>query len=299
MNFDEIFSHLNKKMVALSISRAADETVLRPVLRLMEEYNISIYLVDDENRLKQLLESMGTAYPEHPDIYIYHAESDDESAEIAVGLAADGTCDILMKGAVSTSVILKAVLNKSHDLVYNGLLSHVALFDVPSYHKSFILTDAAMNIAPGVEEKMGIINNAVDFAHSLNIGRPKVALLSAVEKINPKISSTVDAKEVIQRIYEGNMRQFIVDGPLQYDLAVSREAAAVKNIDSEVAGDADILIAPQIESGNILYKSLVYSARARVAAVIVGAKVPIVLTSRADSAEDKFNSICLAMKSLS
>ncbi|CAM4145060.1 phosphate acyltransferase [Lacicoccus alkaliphilus] len=299
MEFDEIFSHLNNEMVALSISRAADETLLRPVLSLMEEYNISVHLVDDEKQLKKLLESMGAEYAGHPGIRIHHAGSDAEAAEIAVELAADGTCDILMKGALPTSIILKAVLNKKHDLIYNEILSHIALFDVPNYHKAFILTDAAMNIAPGVEEKRCIINNAVDFAHTLNIMRPKVALLSAVEKINPKISSTVDAKEVIRRIYEENMRQFIVDGPLQYDLAISKESAAVKNIDSEVAGDADILIAPQIEAGNILYKSLVYSAGARVAAVIVGAKVPIVLTSRADSAEDKFNSICLAMKSLS
>ncbi len=298
MHFNEIFTHARNKMIALSISCAADESVLTPVFRLMDDYGISAHLVDDENKLKRLLESMGGGYLNHPDLHIHHAGSELEASDVAVKLTADGTCDILMKGAVSTSVILKAVLNKEHDLVYNGLLSHVALFDMPNYHKSIILTDAAMNIAPGPEEKISIINNAVDFANSLGISRPKVALLSAIEKINPKIASTVEAKEVIQSIYNGNMREFIVDGPLQYDQAVSGKAAAVKNSGSEVAGDADILIAPQIESGNILYKSLVYSAGARVASMIVGAKVPIVLTSRADSAEDKFNSICLAVKSL-
>ncbi|MCD2136921.1 phosphate acyltransferase [Salinicoccus halitifaciens] len=299
MKFDEIFNQPNHKMIALSISCAADETVLEPVLRLVDTYQISIHLVDDETRLNRLLGVMDEKYLDHPDIYIHGAQSDVEAADKAAALVADGTCDILMKGAVSTSVILKAVLNKAHGLVYNGFLSHVALFDLPNYHKGIILTDAAMNIAPGIKEKISIIDNAVDFAHSLDIQRPKVALLSAVEKINPKIVSTVESIDVIQSIYNGNMREFIVDGPLQYDLAISKEAAAAKNIDSEVAGDADILVAPQIEAGNILYKSLVYSAGARVAAMVVGAKVPIVLTSRADSAEDKYNSICLAMKSLS
>lgn len=299
MEFDEIFNQPNHKMIALSISRAADETILEPVLKLVDTYNISVHLIDDETRLTGLLGTMDERYLDHPDIYIHGAQSDVEAADKAAALVADGTCDILMKGAISTSVILKAVLNNAHGLVYNELLSHVALFDLPNYHKAIILTDAAMNIAPGTKEKISIIDNAVDFAHSLDIRRPKVALLSAVEKINPKIASTVESKDVIQSIYNGNMREFIVDGPLQYDLAVSKEAAAAKNIDSEVAGDADILVAPQIEAGNILYKSLVYSARARVAAMIVGAKVPIVLTSRADSGEDKYNSICLAMKSLS
>lgn len=299
MNFDEIFNQSNHEMIALSISRAADESVLEPVLKLVDTYNISAHLVDDEKRLNRLLESMDERYLGHPGLHIHGAASDKEAAEKAAALAADGTCNILMKGAISTSVILKAVLNNKHDLVYNELLSHIALFDLPNYHKAIMLTDAAMNISPGREEKIHIINNAVDFAHSLNIINPKIALLSAVEKINPKIASTVEAEEVIQSIQSMNMREFIIDGPLQYDLAVSKASASAKNIDSEVAGDADILIAPQIEAGNILYKSLVYSAGARVAAVVLGAKVPVVLTSRADSAEDKYNSICLAMKTLS
>ena len=187
-------------------------------------------------------------------------------------------------------------MNKEHDLIDSELLSHVAVFDLPNYHKPILLTDAAMNIAPGIEDKKQIINNAVDFALKLNIKMPKVAILSAVEKINPKIPTTLEAENIINSY---NRDDSLIYGPLQYDLAVSKDAAATKGIRSEVAGDADILIAPQIEAGNILYKSLVYSAGARVAATILGAKVPIVLTSRADSAEDKHNSICLAMKSIS
>lgn len=296
MKFDEIFSQLKTEMIALSVCRAASDDVLRPVLELVDSYGITAHLVDDEKALYGLIESIDEKYLDHPDITIHNIENDQEAASCAVKLAADGTCNILMKGLIPTSVILKEVLNKEHSLIDSELLSHVAVFDLSNYHKSILLTDAAMNISPGIEEKKQIINNAVDFAHSLNIKMPKVAILSAIEKINPKISTTLEAESIINSY---NRDDSLIDGPLQYDLAISKTAAATKDIRSEVAGDADILIAPQIEAGNILYKSLVYSARSRVAATILGAKVPIVLTSRADSAEDKYHSICLAMKSIS
>lgn len=296
MKFDEIFSQLNTEMIALSVSRAASEDVLRPVLKLVDDYGITAHLVDDEKELKELIGSIGAAYLDHPDIIIHNVLTDQEAASYSVKLVANNTCNILMKGLIPTSVILKEVLNKKHEMIVSKLLSHVAVFDLPNYHKPVLLTDAAMNIAPGVEDKKHIINNAVDFAHNLNIKKPKVAMLSAIEKINPKISSTLEAENIINSY---NRDDSHIDGPLQYDLAVSKDAAATKGIQSEVAGDADILVAPQIEAGNILYKSLVFSAGSRVAAVILGAKVPIVLTSRADSAEDKYNSICLAMKSIS
>ena len=296
MKFDEIFSQLKTEMIALSVCRAASDDVLRPVLELVESYGITAHLVDDEKALYELIESIDEKYLDHPDITIHNIENDQEAASCAVKLVADDTCNILMKGLIPTSVILKKVLNKEHNLIDGELLSHVAVFDLPNYHKSILLTDAAMNISPGMEEKKKIINNAVDFARSLNIKMPKVAILSAIEKTNPKISTTLEAENIINSY---NRDDSHIDGPLQYDLAVSKKAAATKGIRSEVAGDADILIAPQIEAGNILYKSLVYSAGSRVAATILGARVPIVLTSRADSAEDKYHSICLAMKSIS
>lgn len=296
MKFDEIFSHLNYEMITLSISRAADHDVLQPVLELAESHGLTAHLVDDETKLRELIGAIDEKYLDHPNIIIHNVESDQEAASLAVKLVADNTCNILMKGLIPTSLILKEVLNKEHDLNTGKLLSHAALFDLPNYHKPVLLTDAAMNISPGMEDKKHIINNAVDFAHSLNIKKPKIAILSAIEKVNPKITSTLEAENIINGY---NRDDSLIDGPLQYDLAVSKEAAATKGIRSEVAGDADILIAPQIEAGNILYKSLVYSAGARVAAVILGAEVPIVLTSRTDSAEDKYNSICLAIKSIS
>ncbi|WP_052256365.1 phosphate acyltransferase [Salinicoccus sp. YB14-2] len=295
MKFDEIFSQFNTEMIALSVSRAASEDVLRPVFKLIDSYGIIAHLVDDEKTLREMIKSIDGKYLDHPDVIIHNVENDQEAAACAVKMVADNTCNILMKGQISTSFILKEVLNKEHNLIESKLLSHVAVFDLPNYHKSILLTDAAMNIAPGTEEKKLIINNAVDFARKLNIQLPKVAILSAVEKINPKISTTLEAENIINSY---NRDESLIDGPLQYDLAISKEAAATKGIRSEVAGDADILIAPQIEAGNILYKSLVYSAGSSVAATILGAKVPIVLTSRADSAEDKYNSICLAMKSI-
>ena len=296
MKFDEIFSQISTEMIALSVSRAASEDVLRRILKLVDSYGIIAHLVDEERALRELIESIDGEYLDHPNIIIHNVENDQDAASCAVKLVADNTCNILMKGLIPTSVILKEVLNKEHDLIDSELLSHVAVFDLPNYHKPILLTDAAMNIAPGIEDKKQIINNAVDFALKLNIKMPKVAILSAVEKINPKIPTTLEAENIINSY---NRDDSLIDGPLQYDLAVSKDAAATKGIRSEVAGDADILIAPQIEAGNILYKSLVYSACSRVAATILGAKVPIILTSRADSAEDKYNSICLAMKSIS
>lgn len=295
MKFDEIFDEYKNKMTTLSICKAADMDVLKPVLRLLKETNIRFHLVDNESRLEEMLNTFDEELIDGDRVVIHHSTSDEEAAAIAVGLTAEGEADILMKGLISTSTILKEVLNKSHGLVIGNTLSHVALFDIPNYHKAILLSDAAMNIAPDVEQKKAIIHNATDCGHRMGMDRPKVALLSAVEKVNKKIQSTTDAETIINWIDHSNLN-ILIDGPLQYDLAISKKAAEHKNLKSEVTGDADILIAHNIDAGNVLYKSLVYSAGARVASVITGASVPIVLTSRADSAEDKYNSIRLAIK---
>lgn len=293
MQFNEIFNDSNHEMVALSICCAADPDILYPVLKLVTEKNITIHLVDNIALLKKEISDIDTSFLSNDKVILHHSENDKEAAQIAVSLTADGTCNILMKGMLSTSVILKEVLKKNHQLLTGTMLSHVALFDIPNYHKSILLSDSAMNITPDIKSLKSIIKNSVDTAHQLNILHPNVALLSAVEKVNKKIQSTVTAEALTE--YYRNSENFTVDGPLQYDLALSLKAAEQKNIESVVAGDADILIVPEINAGNLLYKSLVYSAGARVAANIVGAKVPIVLTSRSDSSEDKYNSICLAI----
>lgn len=296
MKFNELISVPSTDMIALSVCNAADMDVLTPIYRLYKESNMTFHLVDDKPSLESLLKNIDPQLLNNERMIIHHAESDTEAAAVAVSLVASGEAHMLMKGMVATSVILKEVLNKAHNLIEKSVLSHVALFDLPNYDKAVLITDCAMNINPNVEQKEAIIHNAVEVAHNLGITTPKVALLSAVEKVNPKIQSTVDADELKTKLKDSE--NFIIDGPLQYDLAISKAASRIKGLDSPVAGDADILIAPALDAGNMLYKSLVYSASANVAAIIVGAKVPIVLTSRADDSEVKYLSIKLAMNNI-
>jgi phosphate butyryltransferase len=199
-----------------------------------------------------------------------------------------------MKGKIGTSIMLKAVLNKEFGLRTGKLLSHFALFEVETYHKLIGVSDVAMNIAPNLEEKIGILNNAVAVFNKLGIAEPKVAVLGAVEQVNISMSATTDAALLSKMNQRGQIRHCIVDGPLAFDNAISAESARHKEIKSEVAGETDLLIMPDIEVGNVLYKSLVFFALAKVASMIVGAAAPVVLTSRSDSEQAKFDSILLA-----
>ena len=199
-----------------------------------------------------------------------------------------------MKGIVDTSVILKAVLDKEIGLKDAPVLSHVAVFDVEGFDRLLYMTDPAMCIAPDVEQKMHIIENAVKVAHALGNENPVVSCLCAVEKVNPKMQATLDAAELVARNGRGEIAGCTVCGPLALDNAISEEAARHKGISDPNAGKADILLVPYIEAGNIFYKSLTYMAKASNAGMIVGAKAPVILTSRADSDETKLNSIAVA-----
>ncbi|WP_342386988.1 phosphate acyltransferase [Salinicoccus bachuensis] len=295
MKFDEIFIGDKNKMTALSVCRAADREVLKPLIRIIEEKGIVCHLVDDREKLKSMLHSFEADHMIDQEIKIHHAADDNEAAAVSLGLITSGEANVLMKGLIPTSILLKEVLKKDYGLIHNRLLSHLALFDMPNYHKAVFLSDAGMNIAPSLEQKRQIVDNALACAHGLGVRRPKVALLSAVDKVTDKMPSTIEADMLAHSDAKNYEFDSTIEGPLQFDVAISEDAARHKGISSEVAGDVDILIAPNIEAGNILYKSLVYSAGASVASVITGAKVPIVLTSRADSAEDRYNSINLAM----
>jgi phosphate butyryltransferase len=202
---------------------------------------------------------------------------------------------MLMKGILDTSILLKAALAKEGGINAGRLASHVAVMEVPTYHKLLLVTDAAINIAPDIAAKLDIIASAVAVARAIGVDLPKVALLAAVEKVNwEKMPCTADAAIIAQMARRGQLKGCIVDGPLALDNAVSAESARVKQIQSEVAGDADILVAPDIEAGNILYKCLLDLGGAKGAGIVMGAARPIVLTSRADSAETKLASIALA-----
>jgi phosphate butyryltransferase len=200
-----------------------------------------------------------------------------------------------MKGLVDTSVILKAVLDEKIGLRTGNVLSHVAVFDVPGYDRLFYVTDAAMNIAPNLEQKKQIIENCVQVANALGNDNPKVAVLAAVEKVNPKMQATLDAAELIKMNETGELKGCTLGGPFALDNAISVEASKHKGITHPVAGHADILMVPVIEAGNMLYKSMVFFARAKNAGILVGAKAPVVLTSRADSDEAKLNSIAIGV----
>ncbi|MCO5251512.1 MAG: bifunctional enoyl-CoA hydratase/phosphate acetyltransferase [Candidatus Kapabacteria bacterium] len=216
------------------------------------------------------------------------------SAQIAVKQIIDGHAQILMKGLVGTADFLRAILQKDSGLRKGDLLSHIGFFEVPTYHKIIALTDAAQNIAPDFNEKIAILKNSLDMFKHLGYERPKVACLAAIEGVNPKMPSTMEAAALTQMNRRNQIKGCIIDGPLALDNAISKLSAEHKGIESEVAGDADLLFAPNIEVANVLYKSLTYFANATVAAIILGASVPVVLTSRSDSDKSKLMSIALA-----
>ncbi|MGQ9818305.1 MAG: bifunctional enoyl-CoA hydratase/phosphate acetyltransferase [Candidatus Kapaibacteriales bacterium] len=217
-----------------------------------------------------------------------------KASEVAVRLVREGNAHIIMKGLVGTADYLRAILDKENGLRTGNLLSHIGIFEIPAYHKLIGLTDAAQNIAPTLEEKILIINNSVDLLNRLGNEMPKVALLSAVETVNPKMPATIDASLITMMNRRKQIKNCLIDGPLAFDNAISLESAEHKGIESPVAGDADLLVAPNIEVANVLYKSFTYFGGGTVAAIILGAIVPIVLTSRSDSHKNKLMSIALA-----
>ena len=216
------------------------------------------------------------------------------AAERGARLAASGEVEALMKGSLHTDELLAEVVSRASGLRTARRISHVFLMDVPTYPRPLLITDAAVNIAPTLEEKVHIIQNAIDLAHIIGIPEPKVAILSAVETINPKIQSTLDAAALCKMADRGQIAGGLLDGPLAFDNAVSLSAAKTKGINSAVAGRAEVLIVPDLESGNMLAKQLEYLANALTAGIILGAKVPIVLTSRADTADTRIASCVIA-----
>jgi phosphate butyryltransferase len=225
---------------------------------------------------------------------IVNEPNTDMAVETAVRMVRDKQGDALMKGMVGTSTLLKCVLNKEWGLRTGHLLSHFALFEVETYHKVIAVTDVAMNISPNLKDKIAIVNNSVSCLNRLGYKLPKVAVLGAVEMVNENMEATLHAALLSKMNQRDQIKNCIIDGPLAFDNAVSLISAQNKGIKSEVAGDTDLLLMPDIEVGNVLYKSLVFFAKAKVASIILGAQIPIVLTSRSDSEQAKFDSILLA-----
>jgi phosphate acetyltransferase len=228
-------------------------------------------------------------------LQIVDADHSHASAAAAVRLVREGQAEILMKGSLHTDELLSAVVAKETGLRTGRRVSHVFIMDVPTYHKVLIVTDAAINIAPTLEEKADICRNAIDLAISLAVKRPKVAILAAVETINSKMPATLDAAALCKMADRGQITGGVLDGPLAFDNAISAEAAAIKGITSEVAGDPDILLVPDLEAGNILAKQLSFLANADSAGLVLGARVQIILTSRADAVRARIASCAVAM----
>ena len=217
------------------------------------------------------------------------------AAQQAVALVREGRAELLMKGSLHTDELLGAVVARDSGLRTGRRISHVFIMDVPTYHKVLIVTDAAINIAPSLEDKVDICQNAIDLAVSLGLKQPKVAILAAVETVTSKMPATLDAAALCKMAERGQIRNAILEGPLAFDNAISRDAARTKGIESEVAGDPDILLAPDLEAGNILAKLLNFLAKADSAGLVLGARVPIILTSRADSVRARIASCAVAM----
>ena len=277
----------------IAVAVAQDAEVLLAVDAAAKLGIATAILVGEESEIRAIASELNIDLTNYE---ILHEADKNEACRKAVKLVRDQVADVVMKGIVDTSVILKAVLDKEIGLRQSPVLNHVAVFEVPGYDRLFYLTDAAMNIAPDAETKKHILKNAVQVAHALGNENPIAACLCAVEKVNPKMQATLDAAALVEANQNGEIEGCTVIGPLALDNAISVEAAHHKGITDPNAGHADILLVPAIEVGNVFYKSMVFMARAKNAGVIVGAKAPVVLTSRADSDETKLNSIALALQ---
>ena len=291
-SFQELVDSVKNANRRIAVAVAQDAEVLIAVRKAADFGIVKPVLVGEEAAIKAIAADINVSLD---GMEIIDEADKIEACRKAVKLVHDGDADVVMKGIVDTSVILKAVLDKDIGLRESPVLSHVALFGVDGFDRLLYITDAAMCIAPDVEQKAHIIGNAVKVAHALGNENPIVTCLCAVEKVNPKMQATLDAAELVERNKRGEIAGCTVCGPLALDNAVSVEAAKHKGITDPNAGKADILLVPYIEAGNIFYKSLTYMAKAQNAGMIVGAKAPVVVTSRADSDETKLNSIALAI----
>lgn len=291
-HLDDLFkTALSKPKKRLVVAASEDDQVLLSIKESFEKNIIEPIFVGNKEKTLKICEEIKFDISKFE---FYDVNNPAKASEVAVKLVREGNAQIIMKGLVSTADYLRAILDKENGLRTSKLLSHIGIFEIPAYHKLIGLTDAAQNIAPTLEEKVFIINNSVDLFNRLGIEMPKVALLAAVETVNPKMPATIDASLITMMNRRKQIKNCIIDGPLALDNAISLESAEHKGIESPVAGDVDLLVAPNIEVANALYKSFTYFGGGRVAAIILGAMVPIVLTSRSDSYVSKLMSLSLA-----
>lgn len=291
-DFEQLIKNVKnvEKTKTVAVVCAHDEHTLEAVIRAEKEGLVNSILLGKEKEIKEILETLN--YKKSNDSIINSLE-DKDAAEKAVELVRDGKVDFIMKGKIQTADLLRAVVDKEKGLRTGKVISHMAFNEIPTYHKLIAISDGGMMMYPDLQQKKGIIENGVETLRSMGIENPKVAVVTAVENVNPKMPETVDAAELKKMNEMGEIKNCIVEGPISYDLIMDPESAVIKGYESPVAGDADLIIVSNITVGNILGKSLVYSAGSKMAGFIVGAKVPIVLTSRGATSEGKYLSLVL------
>ena len=282
----------NLPAITTAVCWPLSDVALKGTVEAAEEGLILPTLVGDKDELKALALKIGVDISSYP---IVHAETEIKAAELSVAMCRTGSAQAMMKGSLHTDELMKVAMNRDTGLRTSRRISHVFVMDTPAYARTLLITDAAINIEPELEDKIHIVQNAIDLAHALGIPEPKVALLSAIETVNPKIKSTLDAAALCKMADRGQITGGILDGPLAFDTAVSVKAAAIKGLVSPVTGQADILVVPDLESGNMLAKQLEYLGGAQLAGIVLGARVPTILTSRADSAETRLTSCAVAV----
>ena len=291
-NFDDLLSRLQEvptKKVAVAV--AQDEPVLEAIKEATEKGIAQAILVGDKQQIQEIAKKIDL---DLSDYEIMDIKDPKKATLEAVKLVSSGHADMLMKGLVDTATFLRSVLNKEVGLRTGKLMSHVAVFEVEGWDRLLFLTDAAFNTYPELKDKAGMINNAVVVAHACGIEMPKVASICPVEVVNTSMQSTVDAALLAKMSDRGQIKGCIVDGPFALDNAISEEAAHHKGVKGPVAGKADVLLLPNIETANVMYKTLTYFSKSKNGGLLVGTSAPVILTSRADSFETKVNSIALA-----
>jgi phosphotransacetylase len=278
--------------IATAVAHPCEETALTGAMDAASKNLIVPILVGPRSKIEEVAARCGITLD---GVRVVDAPHSHAAAAKAVELVRTGEAEILMKGSLHSDEILSAALARETGLRTARRISHVFVMDVPTYHKVLVVTDAAINIAPSLDDKVDICQNAIDLVRSLGLERPKVAILAAVETVNSKMPATIDAAALCKMADRGQITGAVLDGPLAFDNAISKEAAAIKRIRSEVAGDPDILVVPDLEAGNMLAKQLTFLANADSAGLVLGARVPIVLTSRADSVRSRIASCAVAV----
>ena len=287
--FSDVFDEIRENRRKIVLVGAEDVEGIKAVNKAAEAGIVDAVLVGDKNKVSQSLDSLGIKGK----FEVVHAQDAYEASKMGVSLVSSGKANILMKGLVKTSILLKAVLNPEWGLRSGKLLSHLTVVEAKDYDRLIGITDGGMIIRPTLEQKVEIIKNAVGFFHKMGNNNPKVACIAAVEVVNQSMPETVEAAQLATMWKRKQITGCIVDGPLGFDNAIDRRAAKIKKVSGEVAGDADILLVPDIHSGNFLGKSFDYCAHYTIGGVVLGAKAPIVIVSRADEAKAKLASIAL------